>query len=203
MRMSAGAAGVPDAVAVAIAAATSAAPNAAWPTLMLFRYPERTPVSTGRARVALVAGVDGPGPEALYWALLERWDVSDASGFAALFEDEGHTIGFDGSELHGRAEIERGLAEIFADHETATYVAKIRSVRSVADDVTLVRAVVGMVPPGKSELNADVNAIQTLLARRGGGGWRIALLQNTPAQYHARPEAAAALTAELRALLKE
>lgn len=201
MRMSAGDAGVPDAVAVVIAAATSAAPSAAWPTLMLFRYPERAPLSTRRARVALVAGVDGP--EALYWALLERWNASDASGFAALFEDEGHTIGFDGSELHGRVEIERGLAEIFADHETATYVAKIRSVRSVADDVSLVRAVVGMVPPGKSKLNTDVNAIQTLLARRGGGGWRIALLQNTPAQYHGRPEAAAALTAELRALLKE
>jgi uncharacterized protein (TIGR02246 family) len=48
-------------------------------------------------------------PEQLYWTLLGRWNARDASGFAALFEDEGHTIGFDGSEMHGRSEIERTL----------------------------------------------------------------------------------------------
>ena len=46
MRMSLDAAGEADAV---IAAATSAAPSAAWLTLMLSRYPERARVSTRRA----------------------------------------------------------------------------------------------------------------------------------------------------------
>ena len=45
------------------------------------------------------------------------------------------------------------------------------------------------------------NAIQTLIAKRGDDGWWIAVFQNTPAQYHGRPEAAEALTSELRALL--
>jgi uncharacterized protein (TIGR02246 family) len=141
-------------------------------------------------------------PEQLYWTLLGRWNARDASGFAALFEDEGHTIGFDGSEMHGRSEIERTLGEIFADHETTSYVAKICEVRFIGEDLALLRAVAGMVPAGRSALNPDTNAIQVLLATRTDTAWQVALFQNTPAQYHGRPETAEALTAELRALSK-
>jgi uncharacterized protein (TIGR02246 family) len=73
----------------------------------------------------------------------------------------------------------------------------VRNIRSLGDDVALLRAVVGLVPAGQMTLNPDLNAIQTLLAVRGDNEWRIALLQNTPAQYHGRPEAAEALTTEL------
>ena len=141
------------------------------------------------------------GPDDLYRALLERWNARDAAGFAELFADDGHCIGFDGSEMHGPAGIESELARIFADHPTATYVAKVRDVRSLGSDVALLRAVVGMVPPEQRDLNPDVNAIQTLVAVQETDGWRIALLQNTPAQYHGRPEEVEALTAELRELL--
>jgi uncharacterized protein (TIGR02246 family) len=144
---------------------------------------------------------ESAGPEELYRQLHERWNARDASGFAALFADDGHVIGFDGSEMHGPAEIAGELGRIFADHETAAYVAKVREVRFLGEGIALLRAVVGMVPPGESDLNANVNALQTLLATRSDGVWRITLLQNTPAQYHGRPEASEALTAELRKLL--
>ena len=143
---------------------------------------------------------DAAGPEQLYLKLLERWNARDAAGFAAQFEPEGHSIGFDGSEMHGQAEIERTVEQIFADHETGTYVAKIRDLRFLTKDIAILRAVVGMVAAGQADLNQDVNAIQTLLARRSEGDWRIALFQNTPAQYHGRPQDVEALTAELRAL---
>jgi uncharacterized protein (TIGR02246 family) len=103
--------------------------------------------------------------------------------------------------MHGPEEIESALGEIFADHETKAYVAKIRAVRQLAPELALLRAVVGMVPRGQRELDPDVNAVQTLLAKRHEEGWRTVLLQNTPAQYHGRPEAAEALTAELQELL--
>lgn len=157
------------------------------------------------ARAWAVAGtrrrMTTASPEELFQQLHERWNARDADGFAALFEVEGHSIGFDGSEMHGRQEIASELGRIFADHETAAYVAKIRDVHILGPDLALLRAVVGMVSPGKADLNPDVNAIQTLLATRTAAGWRISLLQNTPAQYHGRPEVAEALTAELRALL--
>ena len=139
--------------------------------------------------------------ERLYRTLLECWNERDAAGFARLFESDGHSIGFDGSEMHGPEEIESALGEIFADHETATYVAKIREVRELGPELAVLRAVVGMIPRGQGELDPDKNAVQTLVAKRRPEGWMVALLQNTPAQYHGRPDAAEALTAELRELL--
>jgi uncharacterized protein (TIGR02246 family) len=120
---------------------------------------------------------------------------------AGAFAEDGESIGFDGSVVSGRTEIWRHLSQIFADHPTAAYVAKVRSVRLLAADVAILRAVSGMVPPGKADLNPAVNAVQTLVATRRDGRWRIALLQNTPAQFHGRPELAQALTDELRRLL--
>ena len=64
-------------------------------------------------------------------------------------------------------------------------------------DAVLLRAIVGMVPPGGDRLNPGANALQTLLAARDGDEWRIALFQNAPAQYHGRPEAVEEHTAEI------
>ena len=44
--------------------------------------------------------------------------------------------------------------------------------------------------------------IQTLMAAKQDGQWRIALFQNTLAQFHGRPELVQELTEELRQLLK-
>src|SRR5215216_1463196 len=132
----------------------------------------------------------------LYRNLLAAWNERDAAAFAALFADDGHVVGFDGSEMHGRAQIEFELGRIFADHETAEYVAKVRGEHSVSSDVAILRAVAGMVPRGQTELNAETNAIQSLVAAQHGGAWRIVLFQNTPAQLHGRPDLSEALTDE-------
>ena len=134
----------------------------------------------------------------LYQRLLDAWNKRDAAAYAALFEDGANVVGFDGSQMTGRSEIETTLAQIFAHHQTASYVSKVREVRFLTPDVAILRAVVGMVPPGQNDLNPAVNAIQTLVALRRDGRWQIALFQNTPAQFHGRPELAQQLTEELR-----
>jgi hypothetical protein len=58
-----------------------------------------------------------------------------------------------------------------------------------------------MVPPGGSEIVAERNAIQTVVACRGDDGWSAALFQTTPAQFHGRPELVESLTAELASLV--
>ncbi|MFL5663706.1 MAG: SgcJ/EcaC family oxidoreductase [Ktedonobacteraceae bacterium] len=138
----------------------------------------------------------------LYQQLLDSWNKRSAGEFAALFTPDGSTIGFDGSMLDGPAEIESEFRQIFANHPTAAYVAKVRSVRFLAPDVAILRAVAGMVPPGQSDLNPAVNAVQTLVAGKHDGKWRVVLFQNTPAQFHGRPELVQQLTEELRQLLK-
>ena len=50
-----------------------------------------------------------------------------------------------------------GMAGAFADHETASFVWKVRSARALGSGVALLRAVAGMVPPGQSDINPDVN----------------------------------------------
>jgi uncharacterized protein (TIGR02246 family) len=137
----------------------------------------------------------------LYNALLDAWNGHDAAAYAALFTEDGYVVGFDGSEMNGREEIERSLAGIFADHETGSYVGKVNDERAVSDDVAMLHAVAGLVPAGQSDLNSDLNAIQTLVARREDETWRIVQFQNTPAQFDGRPEAVEALTNELRGLV--
>jgi uncharacterized protein (TIGR02246 family) len=90
------------------------------------------------------------------------------------------------------------MERIFADHETAPYVAKVRSVRLLGSDAAVLRAVVGMIPPGGSDIEPARNAHQTLVAQKQDGEWRIVLFQNTPAQFHGRPDLAERLTQELR-----
>ena len=138
--------------------------------------------------------------EALFANLLGRWNDRDASGYAALFADDGSLVGFDGSPVESAAAIGEHLRSIFADHQPATYVAKVREVRPLGPDTTLLRAIAGMVPPGANDIKPEVNAIQVLVAVRRDGAWRVAHFQNTPAAFHGRPEATQALTEELRAV---
>ena len=138
--------------------------------------------------------------QASYQQLLEAWNRQSASDFAACFAEDGSLVGFDGSPVNGRSEIEAHLRQIFADHATAAYVSKVREIRFLTGEVALLRAVAGMIPPGQEDINPAANAVQTLVVVKQDGGWRVAMYHNTPAAFHGRPEASAALTEELRLL---
>lgn len=143
-------------------------------------------------------------PEALiavqrtYVHFVEAWNRRDAAGMAALMSPGGLLIGFDGSTMIGRDEIRVTLDGIFREHATQPYVVKIRSVRMVSFHTGLLHAIVGMVPPGADDLLPELNAIQTAVIASEEGHWLIEQLQNTPAQYHDRPELVQAHTDELR-----
>ncbi len=72
-----------------------------------------------------------------------------------------------------------------------------------ARDFALLRANTGLIPPGKDDIDPALNAVQSMVAVRKGGAWKIALFQNTPAAFHERPDAVKKLTEELRAKLRE
>jgi uncharacterized protein (TIGR02246 family) len=137
--------------------------------------------------------------EELYAAVIDAWNRRDADAFAQLFILDGETVGFDGSQMKGPGEIAETLRGIFKNHPTAPYTTKLRGVTTVTTDVAIVRAVAGMIPPGKHELDPKLHAIQRLTAVQRAGDWRIALFQTTPAQFHGRPEEVEKLTAELSA----
>ena len=138
----------------------------------------------------------------LYERLLQAWNRRNADEFAAAFSEDGTAVGFDGSPLNSRAEIASSLRRIFENHQTAAYVAKVREVRELGSGVMLIRSVVGMVPPGKAELNPAVNALQSLVVVGQGIGMTVALLHTTPAAFHGRPELVEELTRELTDALR-
>ena len=134
----------------------------------------------------------------LYQTLLNSWNKNSASAFAKLFTADGNAIGFDGSQMSGQDQIENELGQIFASHKVSSYVSIIREVRQLSASVYLLRAVAGMVPPGRSEIKPDVNAVQVLIAQKENGEFKIASFQNTPAAFHGRPELSKQLTEELQ-----
>jgi uncharacterized protein (TIGR02246 family) len=71
--------------------------------------------------------------------------------------------------------VEAELGRIFADHETASYVTKVRAVSKLGGEAALLWAVAGMPSPETSEVMPDRNAVQTLVARRDSNGWSVAL----------------------------
>lgn len=133
----------------------------------------------------------------LYGQLITGWNDRSAAGMSTPFAADGELIGFDGSQIMGRSEIFTHLDEIFGKHLTPPFVYKIRSVKLLSKDVGMVRAIVGMIPAGKTELDPSLHAHQTLVAVKREGAWEVALFQNTPAQYHGRPEMIEKMTEEL------
>src|SRR5687767_6550802 len=130
----------------------------------------------------------------LYFRLLAAWNRRSASNFAALFSEQATVIGFDGSVMHGRTEIESTLGEIFADHPTGHYVGIVREVRFITADTALLRSEAGIVPAGQADLNPDLNSVQSLIAVHSGSSWRIELYHNTPAALHGREDERRALS---------
>jgi uncharacterized protein (TIGR02246 family) len=144
---------------------------------------------------------DEAAVRARYEHLLEAWNTRNAEAYAASFTQDGSAIGFDGSQHHGRATVAAEIGAIFASHQTGRYIGIVRAVQFPAPDVAILRAVAGIVPSGQTDINPAANSIQGLVAVRHGDEWQIALFQNTPAQFHGRPELAQQLTEELRRFL--
>ena len=138
--------------------------------------------------------------EKLHADLLNAWNKQEAAKMASLFTDNGISIGFDGSEYNGRNEIENEMRKIFKDHQTAEYIWKVKGIRFLHAEVATLRAIVGMISHGQKDINPAANAIQTIIAIKQESGWKIELFQNTPAQFHGRPEAVAEMTKELSLL---
>ncbi len=134
----------------------------------------------------------------LYKTLLESWNNNKATDFANLFSNDGNVIGFDGSQMNGKKEIKDELSKIFSEHKVGSFVGIIREFRPLSPTVFLLRAVAGMVPPGKSTIKKEVNAIQTLIVQKEQEDFKIALYHNTPAAFHGRPELSEELTRELQ-----
>lgn len=140
--------------------------------------------------------------ERLYHELIDSWDRAKARDYANLFAEDATVIGFDGSTMNDRKEIFEHINAVFNNHKTGRYVTIIKHVRFLSPDIAVLQAIAGLIPAGKTEIEPKINAIQTMVAEKEEDEWQIALFQNTPAQFHGRPELVDAMTNELKEKLK-
>lgn len=139
---------------------------------------------------------------ALLEQLMDGWNRGSGEAFAAPFAEDADFVAFDGTYTQGRAEIAASHQMLFDRFMGGTrLIGKVRSVRFLTPEIALMHAVGGTVMPGQSDLEPERNSIQTMVVTKQEGQWRIAAFQNSRAQFMGRPEAAQALTEELRRLL--
>lgn len=131
--------------------------------------------------------------------LIDGWNQGSGEAFAAPFAEDADFVGFDGTYFQGREEIVSFHKMLFERILVGTrLVGKVRGVRFLTPEVALMHAVGGTVMPGQSDLDPERNSIQTLVATKGDGSWKLAAFQNSRAQFIGRPELAEKLTEELR-----
>ncbi|HMV42957.1 MAG TPA: SgcJ/EcaC family oxidoreductase [Leptospiraceae bacterium] len=139
----------------------------------------------------------------LYEKWIFAWNHQNAKSMSDLVSEDGDIIGFDGSHMRGPNQVYDTISQIFAAHPTGLYVSIVQEIKLLSETTAILRAVVGMIPRGGSEINPAVNAIQSLIAVKKKEQWFIELFQNTPAAFHGRPEVAEQLTKDLRSALSE
>ena len=117
---------------------------------------------------------------ALYQQLMDGWNQGSGDAFAAVFTEDGDLIGFDGTHFKGRQEIAPFHQRLFDKWlKGSRLVGQVKDVRFLSPDVALMHAVGGTVLRGKSEPVPERDSIQTLVATRQDGEWRLAAFQNT------------------------
>src|ERR671911_340446 len=116
----------------------------------------------------------------LYTELMDGWNRGSGEDFAAVFTEDGDLVAFDGTHFKGRQEIAPFHQQLFDKWMKETrLVGQVEHVRFLSPDVALLHAVGGTVMRGKTEPSPERDSIQTLVAVRQNGEWRLAAFQNT------------------------
>ena len=110
----------------------------------------------------------------------DAWNKGDGRALAATFTEHGVLVSSDGTYCDGRAEIDRYLGRLFAAHlRGSRFAAKVISIRFLGPEVALMHLEGDFWMAGATEPPAERRAVQSLVAVRNAGRWRVALFQAT------------------------
>lgn len=116
----------------------------------------------------------------LYQRLMDGWNKGSGEAFASVFTEDGDLVAFDGTHFHGRAEIAPFHQELFDKWlKGSRLVGQVKDVRFLSPEIAVIHAVGSTVLRGKSRPAPERDSIQTLVAVREAGEWRVAAFQNT------------------------
>jgi uncharacterized protein (TIGR02246 family) len=93
---------------------------------------------------------------ALYQQLMDGWNRGSGKDFATPFADNGDLVGFDGTQLKGRQEIDSFHQQLFDAYvKGSRLVGRIRSVRFLTSDVVIMHAVCGTIMSGGTDIEPE------------------------------------------------
>src|SRR3712207_1896155 len=142
--------------------------------------PERLTLMHDKTEQITASPADEAAVRGLYQQMIDGWNRGSGVDFAAAFADDGDLVAFDGTHFKGRKEIESFHQELFDRWMKGTrLVGQVEDLRFLRSDVAVMHAVGGTVMRGKSEPSPERDSIQTLVATRRDGEWRLAAFQNT------------------------
>ena len=110
----------------------------------------------------------------------EAWNKGDGQSVADIFTEHGVLVSSDGTYCVGPAEIDKYMSRLFATHlRGSRFAAKLISVRLLGPDVAFLHLEGDFWIAGALEPAAERRAVQSLVAVRDAGRWRVALFQAT------------------------
>jgi len=116
----------------------------------------------------------------LYQQLLDGWNRGDGAVFAAPFAEECEFIAFDGTHFTGRQELAEFHEELFAKWMRGTrLVGHVERVRFLVPDAATIYAVGGTILRNQHRPAPERDSLQTLVAQRQDGEWRLVAFHNT------------------------
>jgi uncharacterized protein (TIGR02246 family) len=123
---------------------------------------------------------DAAAVRALYAQLMDGWNAGSGEAFAAPFADKCDFVAFDGTRFSGREAIARFHEPLFKTHLKGTRLAgDVTDVRWLSPTVALMHARGGTIPRGRTRPAPERDSVQTLVAARVDGAWRLVAFQNT------------------------
>jgi uncharacterized protein (TIGR02246 family) len=116
----------------------------------------------------------------LYRQLLEGWNCGDGAAFAAPFAEECEFSAFDGSHFTTRQALAEFHQVLFDKWMTGTrLVGRVERVHFLGPDVAVIYAIGGTILRNKTAVSPERDSLQTLVAQRQDGVWRLVTFQNT------------------------
>lgn len=159
-------------------------------------------MTSAETQTASTRAQDEEAIRALYRQIMDGWNQGSGEKFAAPFATDGEQMSFEGSRFRGRQEI-AGFHQMLFDRflRGSRLIGRVTDIRFLTPEIALAHAIGGTIMPDETNLAPDRNSVQSMVAVRRDGAWRLARLHNSRAEFVGRPEAAANMTEELRRLL--
>lgn len=130
--------------------------------------------------IAAVLSADEAALHALVQQIVDGWSNANGAVIAGVYAADGTLVAGDGTVTRGPGEIARYHDRQFQHFlkDTRLTVA-VRSVQFLSEDVALMQTEGGILWPGQQQLAPGNRGIQSFVAVREDGTWRVRLFQNT------------------------